>query len=127
MKGILRKILCGDVWPNNGRSYVHDEVTARCACGCPAEDLVHLWWKCPRWEHLRNPVLSALDLGEFPRGLMTNGLALDELSANWVADVQRMYVAIYKARFLEGCETGEINQAEVDVDSSESSDEDFPS
>ena len=67
--------------------------------------LIQLWWKCPRWEHLRNPVLSALELGEFPHGFITNGLALDSLSAGWAAEAQRMYVAIFKARFLEGCET----------------------
>ena len=101
-QGVLRKILCGDVWTNNCRTKANVEVhDARCACGHHCEDLIHLWWKCPCWDHLRNPVLAALDLGEFPHGFLTNGLVLDDTSAVWAQDVQRMYVAIFKARYLE--------------------------
>ena len=64
------------------------------------EDLVHLWWTCPSWAHLRHPVLAALDLDVFPRGFLTHGLALDDVSEVFVTDAQRMCVAIFRERFL---------------------------
>ena len=98
-KGILRKILCGDVWPNTGRAHAFGDTPA-CSCGAPREDLVHLWWKCPRWNHLRPLVLAALDPANLPTALALNGLAVDDTSAAFVEDAQRMFAAIYRERFL---------------------------
>ena len=64
------------------------------------EDIYHLWWTCPRWAHLRNPVLAVMDLDAFPRGFLTNGLALDDVSAAFASDAQRMFVAIFRERYL---------------------------
>ena len=50
---------------------------------------------------MRYPVLAAMDLDAFPRGFLTNGLALDDASMVFVTDAQRMCVAIFRERFLD--------------------------
>eukprot|EP00973_Karenia_brevis_P084847 11773266-Karenia_brevis.AAC.1 len=54
-KGILRGVLTGAVWFGHalfGAGLLAEDVCQYCGESC-SEDLDHLWWRCPAWNHVR--------------------------------------------------------------------------
>ena len=49
--------------------------------------------------------MASLDPAAFPPALARNGIAVDDRTAAFVEDVQRMCVAIFRERFLDFAHT----------------------
>eukprot|EP00973_Karenia_brevis_P028931 3990523-Karenia_brevis.AAC.1 len=55
-KGVLRSVLAGAVWHGHAlykAGVITEDVCQFCGSNV-SEDLEHLWWSCPAWEHIRS-------------------------------------------------------------------------
>ena len=104
-QGILRKILLGAVWTQTLRAKmpgIHEStVCQKCSKGC-AEDLRHLWWDCPAWDHLRLTRLQGVTEGR-SRCFERYGIATVEEDADikTVVAMHKQLVRIFIARFRQ--------------------------
>lgn len=99
--GILRKILLGAVWTQKRRSKLpSNEDGPRCQhCDLGVEeDLVHLWWRCPAWNHLRGDLTC---VENWPTCFKTSGIVPNgvKLSSEVVGKVQSVMLSIFGMRY----------------------------
>jgi len=105
VKGILRKIVTGAVWTQCLRARMPrnnvPDTCPHCDLQVP-EDLQHLWWLCPAWEHLRDdrvrpdPMECAECLRKY--GIATKGCTYDR---DRIVAIQDQMVKIFQARFAD--------------------------
>ena len=58
----LIAVLADGVWTQRKRHLCGYAPTPTCPCGAPEENLEHLWYDCPLWQHLRGPLLPMMDI-----------------------------------------------------------------
>eukprot|EP00973_Karenia_brevis_P038173 5262749-Karenia_brevis.AAC.1 len=82
VRGALRTIVTGDVWSQDRLHRAGLVAKARCKfCNTEAEDIEHIWWKCPQWDAIRkcHPISVANGNVPMPRCMRLCGIATDSV------------------------------------------------
>ena len=110
-RGMLRTILCNGVWTSSSRAKLpcNEGISPICPiCGLgESETIIHLWWVCPKWTHIRKETFDQnddpynnLEISELHRCSQTCGIFNDDgsVSADFIGKTQQMMVRIFRER-----------------------------